>query len=452
MQRSSIMRIFRITIIAAITLCAFAVSAQATITDYDGTTLRKFVTDSVRKRITANGSEKYKTPTFSEASHWESLIGLLAAKNWNGADNIITTYFPSYKLIRYREGGTVRCYVLYEKDTSSADFKGWGSYYFNTNLFGTRAICVEVPHPFDDLYTEYEGPEMFQATGARVMMIAGTRRNSRSANSSCDHPANSPYKISDVAHSTETPYHIAHRVIIGDNPSIYTIALHGNNDADCKNYYITNGRNTTPSQFLQDLKTAIVSHGASSAGVCLFGDCGCDLHGTQDVQGRQVNGVSDQCGTYATGDGSRYFIHIEQSGSVRGVTAQGQQNQTYGQLIDAIKDRIPAFYLRFYLLFKENSGNVSQEATTHLGRNFPNPMRDRSTISFTVAENGPVRLAIHDATGRTITTLINEEMAPGEYEAHFDMNMLAEPLPSGVYYCRLTTANVSETQRLVVVH
>jgi len=452
MQRSSITFTIRVAIIAAVALCAFAVSAQATIIDYNGTTLRKFVTDSVRKRITGNGSNKYKTPTATEANRWESLIGLLTAKNWNGADNYIQSYFPSYQLLRYRESGSTLCYVLYEKDTSSVNFKGWGSYYFNPNLIGTRPICVEVPHPFDDLYTEYEGPEMFEATDARFMMIAGTRRNSRTTDSPCDHPANSPYKISDVAHSTETPYHIAHRVIIGDHPSVYTIALHGNADADCKNYYITNGRDTTPSQFLKDLKTSIVSHGASSPGVCLYGDCNCDLNGTQDAQGRHINGVSDQCGTYATGNGSNYFIHIEQSGAVRGVSqGQGQQNQTYGQLIEAIKDRIPAFYFRIIIFFKEASDNASPGATTHLGRSFPNPMRDRSTITFTIAENGPVRLAIHDATGRTISTLIDEVMAPGEYETRFDMNSLAEPLPSGVYYCRLTAGNVSEVQEIVVV-
>jgi hypothetical protein len=44
-----------------------------------------------------------------------------------------------------------------------------------------------------------------------------------------------------------------------------------------------------------------------------------------------------------------------------------------------------------------------------------------------------------------IRTLVDENMAPGEYQVPFD----ATCLPKGVYYCRLTSSKTIITKKLI---
>jgi hypothetical protein len=58
-----------------------------------------------------------------------------------------------------------------------------------------------------------------------------------------------------------------------------------------------------------------------------------------------------------------------------------------------------------------------------------------------------VQIKIYDILGREISTLVNEELKPGTYEAEFDGTNYS----SGIYYYLLTSDYFSETKKMVMI-
>ncbi len=80
--------------------------------------------------------------------------------------------------------------------------------------------------------------------------------------------------------------------------------------------------------------------------------------------------------------------------------------------------------------------------------NYPNPFNSTTQIQFDIAEAADVTLKIYDIMGREVRTLMsNEHLAPGTRVITFD----AQKLPSGIYFCRLETQDVSVTKKMVLL-
>ena len=74
-----------------------------------------------------------------------------------------------------------------------------------------------------------------------------------------------------------------------------------------------------------------------------------------------------------------------------------------------------------------------------LSQNYPNPFNPVTKIEVSVPRLGRVVLRVYDVLGRTIASLVDEELAPGLYTFRFD----GTALPSGMY---LYVMNVGETR------
>jgi hypothetical protein len=87
-----------------------------------------------------------------------------------------------------------------------------------------------------------------------------------------------------------------------------------------------------------------------------------------------------------------------------------------------------------------------------LHQNFPNPFNPVTKIKFDVPNfawaqyTEPVQLLIYDILGRKVISLVSELLKPGTYEVDWD----ASRYPSGVYFCKLTSGNFSETKKMVL--
>lgn len=77
---------------------------------------------------------------------------------------------------------------------------------------------------------------------------------------------------------------------------------------------------------------------------------------------------------------------------------------------------------------------------------YPNPVRERATLTFTLAEAARVTLEIYDQLGRRVETLSSERYPPGTFRVQWKPGDQA----NGVYFCRLLVGNRSETIALVV--
>jgi hypothetical protein len=77
----------------------------------------------------------------------------------------------------------------------------------------------------------------------------------------------------------------------------------------------------------------------------------------------------------------------------------------------------------------------------------PNPVRGQATVSFRLAEAGPVRLALYDVRGRRVAVLLDGERAAGRHTARLDAGRLA----AGTYVLRLDAGSRSASQRVTIM-
>jgi hypothetical protein len=81
-----------------------------------------------------------------------------------------------------------------------------------------------------------------------------------------------------------------------------------------------------------------------------------------------------------------------------------------------------------------------------LHQNAPNPFNPTTTLRFSVADADHVRLAIYDAVGRHVRTLVDRAVPAGEHEIGWDgADATGRRLGSGVYVYRLTSTSSDGT-------
>jgi hypothetical protein len=90
---------------------------------------------------------------------------------------------------------------------------------------------------------------------------------------------------------------------------------------------------------------------------------------------------------------------------------------------------------------------TAPEGTYALASAYPNPFADQTTLTFEVPVAREVRVAVYDVLGREVAVLAEGIQPAGEHEVTFD----AAPLPSGMYFVRLTAGDQVLTQRVTVV-
>ncbi len=82
----------------------------------------------------------------------------------------------------------------------------------------------------------------------------------------------------------------------------------------------------------------------------------------------------------------------------------------------------------------------------------PNPFNPRVVVSFFLQNAAHVKLAIYDARGRNIVTLIDEARASGANRVVWNGRDIAgRTLAAGAYLCRLAVGNSVELARLVLI-
>jgi|GEM_PF-2649457 len=96
-------------------------------------------------------------------------------------------------------------------------------------------------------------------------------------------------------------------------------------------------------------------------------------------------------------------------------------------------DMIPR-YLELEMEKLTNNTNISAPIAIKLS---PNPFTTQVNISYEISERMPVQLTVTDVLGKVVSSLINEEQAPGTY------NIVWEPesLPSGTCFLEISVDN-----------
>jgi len=95
---------------------------------------------------------------------------------------------------------------------------------------------------------------------------------------------------------------------------------------------------------------------------------------------------------------------------------------------------------------------VVTPAATFLAQNFPNPFNPSTTIRFGLKSGGHVSLNIYDAAGRLVRTLLDKALSAGNYEESWNgLDNAGSSSASGVYFFRLSTGNMIETRKMIML-
>jgi hypothetical protein len=91
-------------------------------------------------------------------------------------------------------------------------------------------------------------------------------------------------------------------------------------------------------------------------------------------------------------------------------------------------------------------------AVTALGAVYPNPFNPTTRIAFDLSAAGRVEIAIYDVSGRLVSTLVDREMQAGRHEAFWNGRTAGgAQAASGIYFCTLRAAGVTQTKKVVLM-
>ncbi|KAA3659427.1 MAG: T9SS C-terminal target domain-containing protein [Calditrichaeota bacterium] len=401
------------------------------------------VTDfsGIKNTMPGRESEGFVPPTDDELANWRIVIQTMLAEDWDGAHALIQQNFPMYSLFRYTDTGNADSVYYLLKENSPVN-KGWGTYVFAKGY--QRQLVIEAPHPWYDTNTYKQAPDVFRLTGARYLIMAGTHRCANNEISGCDGTSGScggPYKISDMAHSVHTFFHVTHEEIVAFNARTYQVQLHGHSQSTCEDIFLSNGHRTSVSDELLALRDQVLLKGGLTCNVAGLSQCG--LVASSNVQGRYTNGVkSDPCNTYASsGNITEYFIHAEQTRTVRDNPGQ------YKKFTDALNTVIPLAANQTAV----HSDNAKEPAKSfRLLNAYPNPFNPATTITFELQQPVTVSLQIYNEKGQRIRELVRDKiLSPGSHSYVWNGRKNdGEVVASGLYLVQLNAGHFQETKKV----
>lgn len=97
------------------------------------------------------------------------------------------------------------------------------------------------------------------------------------------------------------------------------------------------------------------------------------------------------------------------------------------------------------------AGDGAFALQTDLARPRPNPVSRAATLSFVLAAAGRARLAVYDAAGREVRTLMSGSLEATTHTVTWDLlDSGGQRAAAGLYFVRLSTPTATRIQRIVV--
>lgn len=87
-----------------------------------------------------------------------------------------------------------------------------------------------------------------------------------------------------------------------------------------------------------------------------------------------------------------------------------------------------------------------------LYQNYPNPFNPSTTIEYSIAKAGAVRITIFGVDGSRIRSLEGGVRPPGTYRALWDgTNNRGEPVSTGIYFYRLEVGRFTDVKKMLII-
>ncbi len=170
----------------------------------------------------------------------------------------------------------------------------------------------------------------------------------------------------------------------------------------------------------------------------------CTLHAGTDWYYRVFTGTSNRWGDYSgisiCPRGEADFWVVNEYAMTRGTITNGTQDGRWQMVAGKFRVKAPT------------GVGDAPVAAARLEQNIPNPFNPTTTIRFELESRERVTLAVYDAGGRLIRTLVNDTRGPGTHEAQWDgRNGSGAAQASGVYFYRITAGGFNESKKMVLL-
>ena len=87
-----------------------------------------------------------------------------------------------------------------------------------------------------------------------------------------------------------------------------------------------------------------------------------------------------------------------------------------------------------------------------LAQNYPNPFNPQTTISYSIAKDRDVELAMYNVSGQRVWTLVNEDKRQNAYEVVWnDRDDRGNPVASGVYFYKLIAGDFTASKKMLLL-
>jgi hypothetical protein len=122
----------------------------------------------------------------------------------------------------------------------------------------------------------------------------------------------------------------------------------------------------------------------------------------------------------------------------------GRYDSTSRRLVFQDGQQIKLYRFGEYLAVNENPIATPSSFTLSA---YPNPFNPSTQIVFSLSKSQKIKLAVFDLNGREVKVLVDDMMGSGEHRIILD----GSALPSGVYFARLSSTEISRTQKLLLL-
>ncbi len=123
----------------------------------------------------------------------------------------------------------------------------------------------------------------------------------------------------------------------------------------------------------------------------------------------------------------------------------------YSDPFNSYYELMPRFYTDFMWIVGVDQ-DVAVPENYSLSQNYPNPFNPSTMISFNLKEKTHVNLSVYNIMGEKVTSLVNQELQPGQHNVEWNGdNAAGDKVSSGVYFYKLETKDYSDTKRMVLL-
>ncbi|MBN1153337.1 S8 family serine peptidase [candidate division KSB1 bacterium] len=100
----------------------------------------------------------------------------------------------------------------------------------------------------------------------------------------------------------------------------------------------------------------------------------------------------------------------------------------------------------------QNTGELDIPIEYKLAQNYPNPFNPETDIQYDIPKQTFITMAIYNAMGQKIITLVSEEKRAGSHHVVWNGNdESGKPVPSGIYFYRLNTMDFNQTNKMLLI-